>query len=71
MIRLVARPRTTVERLQLLEPFGVAPHLYADVEARAIDLEQLTDDGHGRHDLPGHRDAGPCPQSLRRLQPRV
>ena len=30
-------------RLQLLEPFGVAPHLYADVEARGIDLAQLTE----------------------------
>ncbi|HRP97025.1 MAG TPA: hypothetical protein PL143_12285 [Rhodocyclaceae bacterium] len=29
--------------LQLVEPFGVAPHLYADVTARNIDLAQLTD----------------------------
>ncbi len=29
--------------LRLLEPFGVAPHLYADVEARSIDLGQLTE----------------------------
>ncbi|WP_332674625.1 hypothetical protein [Aromatoleum sp.] len=29
--------------LHLLEPFGVAPHLYTDVEARSIDLGQLTE----------------------------
>jgi hypothetical protein len=29
--------------LRLVEPFGVAPHLYADVIARNIDLAQLTD----------------------------
>jgi hypothetical protein len=30
-------------RLQLLEPFGVASHLFADVEARHLDLAQLTE----------------------------
>jgi len=30
-------------RLQLLEPFGVAAHLFADVAARNINLAQLTD----------------------------
>lgn len=30
-------------RLQLLEPFGVAARLYADVEARHLDLFQLTE----------------------------
>lgn len=29
--------------LRLLEPLGVAPHLYANVEARSIDLGQLTE----------------------------
>ncbi|MGL1833292.1 hypothetical protein ACKVEX_06750 [Rhodocyclaceae bacterium SMB388] len=32
-----------VSRLQLLEPLGVAAHLYADVMARNLDLAQLTD----------------------------
>lgn len=32
-----------VTRLQLFEPFGVAAHLFADVEARNINLAQLTD----------------------------
>jgi hypothetical protein len=30
-------------RLQVLEPFGVASRLYADVEARRLDLAQLTE----------------------------
>lgn len=30
-------------RLQLFEPFGVASHLYADVQARHLDLGQLTE----------------------------
>ena len=32
-----------VSRLQLLEPLGVAAHLYADVMARNLDLGQLTE----------------------------
>src|SRR5690606_17301393 len=32
-----------VSELRVLEPFGVASHLYADVDARHIDLAQLTD----------------------------
>ena len=32
-----------VSELRLLEPFGVASHLYADIDARHIDLAQLTD----------------------------
>ncbi|WP_162860589.1 hypothetical protein [Pseudothauera hydrothermalis] len=31
-----------VSQLRLLEPFGVAAHLYADIDARHIDLAQLT-----------------------------
>ena len=30
-------------RLQVFEPFGVASHLYADVQARHLDLAQLTE----------------------------
>lgn len=30
-------------RLQVLEPFGVAPRLYADVDARHLDLAQMTE----------------------------
>lgn len=30
-------------RLQVFEPFGVASHLFADVEARNLDLHQLTE----------------------------
>ncbi|THF64454.1 hypothetical protein E6O51_02610 [Pseudothauera rhizosphaerae] len=32
-----------VTELRLLEPFGVAAYLYADIDARHIDLAQLTD----------------------------